>query len=84
MRIKVLKSIFVRDLKKLKSEIESYKNEKNIWAKDRNITNSAGNLCLHIIGNLNWFIGDQLGDTQVTLGGEILNFQKKMFQKPIY
>lgn len=28
MRIKVLKSIFVRDLKKLKSEIESYKNEK--------------------------------------------------------
>ena len=30
MRIKVLKSIFVRDLKKLKSEIESYKNEKNI------------------------------------------------------
>ena len=63
MRIKVLKSIFVRDLKKLKSEIESYKYEKNIWDKDRNIANSAGNLCLHIIGNLNWFIGSQLGNT---------------------
>jgi len=83
MRIKVLKSIFVRDLKKLKSEIESYKNEKNIWTKDRNITNSAGNLCLHIIGNLNWFIGGQLGDTGYIRRRD-LEFSKKMFQKPIY
>jgi len=80
MRIKVLKSIFVRDLKKLKSEIESYKNEKNIWAKDRNITNSAGNLCLHIIGNLNWFIGGQLGDTGYIRRRD-LEFSKKNVSK---
>ena len=58
-----LKSLFERDLKKLKQEIETYKTERNIWRIDKDITNSAGNLCLHIIGNLNWFIGAQLGNT---------------------
>jgi uncharacterized damage-inducible protein DinB len=63
MLTETLKLLFERDLKKLKSEIETYKNEKNIWCIDKNITNSAGNLCLHLIGNLNWFIGAQLGNT---------------------
>lgn len=63
MLIETLKLLFDRDLKKLKSEIESYNNEKNIWQVDKSITNSAGTLCLHIIGNLNWFIGAQLGNT---------------------
>ena len=58
-----LQVLFERDLKKLKSEIESYKNEINIWKTDKSIANSAGNLCLHIIGNLNWFVGAQFGNT---------------------
>ena len=58
-----LKLLFDRDLKRLKSEIEAYDNEKNIWQIDKSITNSAGTLCLHIIGNLNGFIGAQLGNT---------------------
>ena len=55
--------LFDRDLKKLKSEIESYTNEADLWQVEKGISNSAGNLCLHLIGNLNWFIGAQLGDT---------------------
>lgn len=58
-----LKLLFERDLKGLNSEIETYKSEKNIWHTDKRIANSAGNLCLHLIGNLNWFIGAQLGKT---------------------
>ena len=58
-----LKLLFERDLKKLRHEIEAYKTEKNIWQVEKNINNSAGNLCLHIIGNLNWFIGAQFGAT---------------------
>ena len=58
-----LQVLFERDLKKLKSEIESYQNESNIWKTDKSISNSAGNLCLHIIGNLNWFVGAQFGNT---------------------
>ena len=55
--------LFDRDLKKLKVELESYSNEADLWLLEKSITNSAGNLCLHLIGNLNWFIGAQLGDT---------------------
>ncbi len=58
-----LKTIFDRDLQKLCTELESYKTESNIWRTDEKVSNSAGNLCLHLIGNLNWFVGAQLGYT---------------------
>lgn len=58
-----LKLLFDRDLKNLKSEIESYKSEEDIWHVGKGVANSSGNLCLHIIGNLNWFIGSQFGGT---------------------
>ena len=58
-----LRSLYQRDLNKLKTEIEAYQNEENLWKIDKNISNSAGNLCLHLIGNLNHFIGSQLGNT---------------------
>ena len=63
MITETLKSLFNRDLNKLKVEIESYQNESQIWAIDKNISNSAGNLCLHLIGNINTFIGAELGKT---------------------
>ncbi|WP_316818592.1 DinB family protein [Pedobacter nyackensis] len=58
-----LKSLFTRDLNKLKSEIEQYQNEQAIWLVDKAILNSAGNLCLHLVGNLNTFVGGELGKT---------------------
>ena len=58
-----LKTILSRDLLKLKAEIELYKDEKNIWLIDKGIANSAGNLCLHLIGNLNTYIGKEIGKT---------------------
>ena len=59
----ILIKIYNRDLEKLKDEINSYHHEKNLWIINRDITNSAGNLCLHIVGNLNAFIGTVLGNT---------------------
>lgn len=56
-----LMKIFERNLNQLINEIESYKNEQNLWILDKEIKNSAGNLCLHLIGNLNHFIGAELG-----------------------
>ncbi|WP_027383107.1 DinB family protein [Epilithonimonas caeni] len=64
MMIESLKSLYNRDLNKLKFEIESYKSEKSIWKTDKNISNSAGNLCLHLVGNLNTYIGAELGKTE--------------------
>jgi len=63
MLIETLKSLFNRDLNKLKVEIESYQNESQIWAIDKNIANSGGNLCLHLIGNINTYIGAEIGKT---------------------
>ncbi|WP_347053253.1 DinB family protein [Flavobacterium olei] len=63
MVTETLKTLFNRDLNKLKTEIESYENESSIWQIDKNISNSAGNLCLHLIGNLNTYIGTELGKT---------------------
>ncbi|HMN47497.1 MAG TPA: DUF1572 family protein [Ignavibacteriaceae bacterium] len=58
-----LLEIFERDLNKLKDEISLYRDENSLWIVKKEISNSAGNLCLHLIGNLNHFIGATLGNT---------------------
>jgi hypothetical protein len=63
MLIETLTTLFGRDLQKLKEELELYRHEENIWRVDKEILNSAGNLCLHLIGNLNTYIGAELGGT---------------------
>jgi len=63
MIIENLRSLYNRDLNKLKTEIEAYQNEQAVWKTDKNIANSAGNLCLHLVGNLNNYIGAELGNT---------------------
>ena len=63
MNATTLISLFERDLNKLITEVELYKNEENLWIVENNITNSAGNLTLHLIGNLNTFIGKEIGKT---------------------
>jgi uncharacterized damage-inducible protein DinB len=63
MLLPVLQTIFNRDLQKLQTEIDLYKNEALIWHFEKNISNSAGNLCLHLVGNLNTYIGGELGKT---------------------
>ena len=50
-------------LESLSKEIEAYKSDENIWKVADGITNSGGNLCLHLVGNLNHFIGAMLGNT---------------------
>lgn len=63
MLIETLKILFNRDLNKLKFEIESYEYENQMWAVNNDISNSGGNLCLHLIGNLNTYIGAEIGKT---------------------
>ena len=58
-----LSELFERDLNKLKEEINLYKDESYIWDVKGEIKNSAGNLTLHLLGNLNHFIGAILGNS---------------------
>lgn len=78
MVIDTLQKIFKRDLAKLKQEISLYRDEKNIWVTDKSIANSAGNLCLHLVGNLNAYIGAEIGKT-----GYIRNRDLEFSQKNI-
>ena len=63
MLTQTLNKLFKRDLNKLKEEIKLYSNESNLWIVDKNVLNSGGNLCLHLVGNLNHFIGAEIGKT---------------------
>jgi uncharacterized damage-inducible protein DinB len=80
MLIEVLRSLFNRDLNKLKEEIALYQTEQQLWVVDKNISNSAGNLCLHLIGNLNTYIGAELGKTGY-VRNRPLEFSAKDVQK---
>ena len=53
--------LYARDLDKLKAEIKTFRIESNIWKTKGSIKNSAGNLCLHLIGNLRTYIGKNIG-----------------------
>ncbi len=61
MLTQTLATILQRDLTKLYTEIEQYKSEDKLWITERSIANSAGNLCLHLVGNLKTYIGAELG-----------------------
>jgi uncharacterized damage-inducible protein DinB len=56
-------TILTRDLDKLGAELEAFTDEANIWKTTGRITNSAGNLSLHLCGNLNTYIGGMLGNS---------------------
>ena len=58
-----LDELFERDLIRLSNEIKAFDHEGDLWLINGTIKNSAGNLCMHLIGNLNHFVAHVLGDT---------------------
>ena len=80
MVLETLKTLFNRDLNKLKTEIELYNNDINLWKVEKQIANSAGNLCLHLIGNLNTYSGGEIGKTNYVRHRE-LEFSLKDISK---
>lgn len=58
-----LRQVFKRDLNKLITEIKAYSSEDKLWLTAEGISNCGGNLCLHLIGNLNTFISAELGNS---------------------
>ena len=56
-----IQTIFERDLKRLEEEISLYPSEETLWMIAGTIKNPAGNLCLHLCGNLQHYIGAVLG-----------------------
>lgn len=58
-----LHTLFERDLAKLSREVDAYQYEPARWRTAPGVRNSAGNLCRHLLGNLNTSIGAGLAHT---------------------
>jgi len=58
-----INKLLQRDLDKLSHEISQYAHEADLWLLKPDINNCAGNLCLHLCGNLKHFIGSVLGNS---------------------
>ncbi|MES2373289.1 MAG: DinB family protein [Bacteroidota bacterium] len=55
--------LFERDIQKLKTEINAYADETKLWITVPGTSNPGGNLCLHLAGNLQHYIGGVLGNS---------------------
>jgi uncharacterized damage-inducible protein DinB len=58
-----IKTVMLRELRALDRELAAYPDDKSIWLTPPGISNSAGNLALHMAGNLRHFIGFALAGT---------------------
>lgn len=56
-----LNELFQRDIDNVIKELNLYENEADLWKLDGDIKNTAGNLGLHLAGNLLHFVGHMLG-----------------------
>ena len=61
--VETLLKLFDRDLQRLEEEISLYQSEESIWKLSGEIKNTGGNLCLHLCGNLQHYIGAIIGRT---------------------
>ena len=56
-----IRTVMLRELRGLDREIAAYPDDESVWQSPQGISNSAGNLALHMAGNLRHFIGMALG-----------------------
>ncbi|MGB5659841.1 MAG: DinB superfamily protein, partial [Thermoanaerobaculia bacterium] len=61
MFIEHIHHIMVRELRGMKNELLAYQDEGDIWRSVPGLPNTAGTVALHVAGNLQHFVGAQLG-----------------------
>ena len=61
--IDALITAFESDLDRLITELESFNDEDRLWVRNPAVPNPPGNLFLHLMGNLNHYIGAKLGSS---------------------
>lgn len=55
--------VLSRELEAFAREVELFPDDESLWRTLPGVTNSAGNLALHVCGNLEHFVGAVLGGT---------------------
>lgn len=61
MFIEHIHHIMIRELRGMKNELLAYQDERDIWRSVPGLPNTAGTIALHVAGNLQHFVGAQLG-----------------------
>lgn len=61
-----LKMMLQRELRSAEQSIEAYPDDESLWIVKPGISNSGGNLALHMAGNLRHFVGGVLGENGYT------------------
>src|SRR5436190_4511608 len=56
-------TLLVRELQACEREIALFPDDESVWRTVPGVTNAAGNLAMHLAGNLQYFIGAVLGET---------------------
>lgn len=54
-------ALLLRELDGFSREVSLFPDDASLWRTVPGITNSAGNLTLHVVGNLRYFVGKVLG-----------------------
>jgi hypothetical protein len=55
--------LLTRELEGFKREIQLFPDDESVWRTAPGVTNSAGNLALHVAGGLEYLVGSVLGGT---------------------
>lgn len=61
--VEELYTLYKRDLQRLHKEITLFSQEEHLWQTSGQVPNAAGNLALHLVGNLSTYIGKNIGNT---------------------
>jgi hypothetical protein len=74
----------VRELEGFRRELALFPDDASVWKTVPGITNSAGNLALHLSGNLQYFIGAVLGGSGYVRNRELEFGRKSGSRAEIY
>ena len=74
----------VRELEGFKRELAHFPDDESVWSTLPGVANSAGNLALHVAGNLQHFIGTVLGGTGYVRNRELEFGQRSGPRENIY
>ena len=74
----------VRELEGFKRELALFPDDESVWTTPAGVTNSVGNLALHLAGNLQHFIGTVLGGTGYVRNRELEFGQRSGPRENIY
>ena len=73
-----------RELEGFKRELALFPDDESVWSTLPGVSNSAGNLALHLSGNLQYFIGSVLGHTGYVRNRELEFGQRSGPRENIY